>query len=127
MREAARAAPRREEGKMKRLTNSRFVVDKSWKLLFGCGTVLLILIESSGIYDLLFRSPHRMKTIQDMVYVLMPWIASLLGLRSLRKIADLKDLEDFALLMPRFCIAFLVCFTYILLIEGIGTFAGWLR
>jgi hypothetical protein len=117
----------REEEKMKRLTDSPFVVDTSWKVLFGCATVLLILIEGSGIYDLLFKSPHRMKTVQDMVYVLMPWIASLLGLRSLSKITGLKNLKTSTFWMPRFCIAFLVCFTYILLIEGVGTLADWLK
>lgn len=112
---------------MKRLTDRPFVVNTSWKVLFGCGTALLILIEGSGIYDLLFKSTGRMRTIEDMVYVLMPWIASLLGLRSLRKITDLKNLENSTFWIPRFCIAFLVFFTYVLLIEGVGTLGDWLK
>jgi hypothetical protein len=120
-------AKREEQGKMKRLADWPFVVNTSWKVLFGCGTGLLILIEGSGIYDLVFKSTGRMKTIEDMVYVLMPWIVSLLGLRSLRQIKDLRNLENWILLIPRFCIAFLLCSTYMLLIEGIGTLADWLR
>jgi len=117
----------RDEEKMKRLTDSPFIVDTSWKVLFGCGTALLILVEGSGIYDLLFKAADRMKTIEDMVYVLMPWIAALLGLRSLRNITDLRNLENATFWMPRFCIAFLVFFTYVLLIDGVGTLADWLR
>jgi hypothetical protein len=117
----------REEEKMKRLTDSPFIVDTSWKVMFGCGTALLILIEGSGIYDLLFKSTGRPKTVANMVSVLIPWIASLLGLRSLRKITNLKNLENSTFWLPRFCIAFLVCFTYILVIEGVGTLADWLK
>jgi hypothetical protein len=68
-----------------------------------------------------------MTTVVDMVYVLMPWIASLIGLKSLRKIAVLKNLENATLWLPRFCITFLLCFTYILLIEGVGTLTDWLK
>jgi len=120
-------AKREEEAKMKRLTDSPFVVDTSWRVLFGCGTALLILIEGSGIYDLVFKSTGRMKTIEDMVCVLMPWIASLIGPGSLRQIKDLRNLENRVLLIPRFCITFLLFSTYMLLIEGIGTLADWLR
>ena len=116
-----------KEQKMKPLTDSPFIVETSWKVLFGCATALLILIEGSGIYDLLFKSTGRIKTIEDMVYVLIPWIASLLALRSLRKITDLKNLESSTFWTPRFFIAFLIFFTYVLLIEGVGTLADWLK
>jgi hypothetical protein len=117
----------REELEMKPQTDSPFVIETSWRVLFGCGTALLILIEGSGIYHLLFKSTDRMKTIVDMVYVLMPWIASLIGLKSLRKIAVLKNLANSTFWLPRFCITFLLCFTYILLIEGVGKLADWLK
>ena len=114
-----------EEVKMKPLTDSP-LVNMSWKVLFGCATGLLILIESSGIFDL-FKSTGKIKTIENMVYVLLPWIASLLGLRSLRRIADLKKLEISTFWQPRFFIAFLIFFTYVLLIDGVGTLADWLK
>jgi hypothetical protein len=119
----------RKEERLKRLANWPFVVNTSWKVLFGCGTGLLILIECSGIYDLLFKSgvTGEMKTIESMIFVLMPWIISFLGLRSLRQMKDVGNLENWNLLIPRFCIAFLLCSTYILLIEGIGTLADWLK
>jgi hypothetical protein len=119
----------REEERIKRLANWPFVVNTSWKVLFACGTGLLILIEGSGLYDLLFKPgmTARMKTIETMIFVLMPWIISLLGLKSLRQMKDLRNLENWILLVPRFCIAFLLCSTYMLLIEGIGTLADWLK
>lgn len=112
---------------MKPLTDSPFVVETSWKVLFGCATALLILIEGSGIHDLLFKSTSRVKTVGDMVYVLMPWIASLLALSSLRKITGLHSLANATFWWPRFCIAFVVLFTYILVIDGVGTLADWLK
>ena len=119
----------RKEERIKRLANWHFVVNTSWKVLFGCGTGLLILIECSGIYDLLFKYgvAGEMKTIESMIFVLMPWLISFLGLRSLRQMKDLGNLENWILLIPRFCIASLLCSTYILLIEGIGTLADWLK
>ena|SRR5437868_2938419 len=119
----------REEERIKRLADWPFVVNTSWKVLFGCGTGLLILLEGSGIYDLLFKSgvTGGMKTIGNMIFLLMPWIISLLGLRSLRQMKNLRNLENWMLLVPRFCIAFLLCSTYMLLMEGIGTLADWLR
>jgi len=116
----------REEWKMKDLTQSPFMVDTSWKLLFGCATALLMLIEGSGIYYLLFKS-GKLRTIENMVYVVLPWIAALLALRSLRKITGLKNLENATFWWPRFCIAFLICFTYVLVIEGVGILADWLK
>jgi hypothetical protein len=116
-----------EGGNMKRLADSPFLVNTSWKVLFGCATALLVLIEGSGIYDLVFNSTDRIKTITNMVYVLMPWIASLLGLTSLRKIIELKNLENSTFWWPRFCFVFLVFFTYVLVIEGTGTLADWMR
>src|SRR4030095_15177476 len=60
----------REEERLKRLADWPFVVNTSWKVLFGCGTGLLILIEGSGIYDLLFKSggTRGMKTIENMIF-----------------------------------------------------------
>jgi hypothetical protein len=118
----------REEERLKRLADWPFVVNTSWKVLFGCGTGLLILIEGSGIYDLLFKSggTRGMKTIENMILVLMPWIMSLLGLRSLRQMKDLRNLADRILVVPRVCIAFLLFSTYMLLIEGFGTLVDWL-
>jgi len=103
------------------------MVDTSWKVLFGCGTALLILIEGSGIYDLLSKSTGRMKTVENMAYVLIPWIASFLGLWSLHKITGLKNLEKATFWLPRFCFAFLVFFTYVLVIDGVGTLGNWLK
>jgi len=118
-----------EEEKMKRLADWPFVVNTSWKVLFGCGTGLLVLIECSGIYDLLFKSgvTGEMKTIESMIFVLMPWIISFLGLRSLRQMKDRGNLENWNLLVPRFCIAFLLCSEYMLLIEGVGPLVDWLK
>jgi hypothetical protein len=127
LRSSLEAVAMRDEEKMRRLNESHFIVDTSWKVLFGCATILLILMEGSGVYSLLFRPPDRIKTTKDMLYVLMPWIGALFALRSLRRVTSLKNLENSTFWIPRLWIAFVVCFAYILLIEGVGTLADWLR
>ena len=117
----------RGEERMRRLNESHFIVDTSWKVLFGCATILLILMECSGVYNLLLSSQDRFKTTEGMLYVLVPWIAALIALRSLCKITKLKNLENSAFWVPRLYIALLVFFAYVLVIEGVGPLADLLR